>query len=193
MAQPQTLLSQAIQDERKRLLIDATLTAISEHGLSGLTLAKVAGFAGLTAGSVNFHFDTKEALLLATLRSVAEEFDRCMREAMQRAGDDPAQRLQALVDAHLEPGLSDPRKIGVWYAFMSEAGTRKDYQKICKDRDEAYFNSVQALCEQLIAARKPAHAMDAEAVSYGLVGMLDQIWQEILFEGKDYDRAAARS
>ena len=192
MAQPQSLLSHAIQDERKRLLIDATLTAIAEHGLSGLTLAKVAGVAGLTAGAVNFHFETKEALLLATLRSIAEEFERSMREAVQHAGEDAAEQLQALVDAHFDPAICDPRKIGVWYAFMSEAGARKDYQKLCKERDEAYFDSVQALCERLIAARRPASTMNAEAVCYGLVGMLDQIWQEMLFEGRKFDRAAAR-
>ena len=53
-----------IHSERRRLLIDATISAISEHGLSKVTLAKIAQIAGLTAGSVNFHFDSKELLLL---------------------------------------------------------------------------------------------------------------------------------
>ncbi|MBT6781190.1 MAG: transcriptional regulator, partial [Porticoccaceae bacterium] len=40
--------------ERRNLLIDATITAIAEFGLSKLTLAKISSIAGLTAGTVNF-------------------------------------------------------------------------------------------------------------------------------------------
>ena len=47
--------------ERRNLLIDATITAIAEFGLSKLTLAKISSIAGLTAGTVNFHFDSKES------------------------------------------------------------------------------------------------------------------------------------
>ena len=68
-------ISSTIQAERRRLMIDATMTAISEHGLPKLTLAKIADIAGLSAGSVNFHFDSKEALLLATLTELASEFE----------------------------------------------------------------------------------------------------------------------
>jgi phenylpropionate dioxygenase-like ring-hydroxylating dioxygenase large terminal subunit/AcrR family transcriptional regulator len=188
MAQPSAQITHALQDERRRLLIDATVSAIFEHGLSNLTLAKVGGLAGLTAGSVSFHFSSKEALLLATLKSLAEEFDQAMKLAVSGAGEDPALRLQALVDAHLHPGLSDPRKIGVWYAFMSEAGARKDYQKICADRDEAYYSLLLGLFRELATGRQ----VDAEALAYGLAGLLDQIWQDILFEGAEYDRHAAR-
>ena len=59
-------------------LIQATVTAIAQHGLSGLTSAKIAGIAGHTAASVNFHFGGKEALLLSTLREVSEEFAEVM-------------------------------------------------------------------------------------------------------------------
>ena len=53
--------------DRRHLLIDATISAIAEFGLSKLTLAKISSIAGLTAGTVNFYFDSKEALLLETL------------------------------------------------------------------------------------------------------------------------------
>jgi phenylpropionate dioxygenase-like ring-hydroxylating dioxygenase large terminal subunit len=71
---------------------------------------------------------------------------------------------------------------------MAEAGARKDYQKICEDRDSAYYQLVLELCREIIGDRK---GVDPEAVAYGLVGLIDQLWQEILFEGDAYDRAAA--
>ena len=67
-------------------LIQATVAAISQHGLSELTSAKIAGAAGHTAASINFHFGSKEALLLATLREVSEEFARRHAARARRGG-----------------------------------------------------------------------------------------------------------
>ena len=68
--------NQNIQRERRKLLIDATITAIAEFGLSKLTLAKISSIAGLTAGTVNFHFESKESLLLETLNLIRELLER---------------------------------------------------------------------------------------------------------------------
>ena len=77
---------QDIQQKSRSLLIEATITAIAEFGLSQLTLAKISSIAGLTAGTVNFHFDSKEALLLETLNFVSEEFDQSLASALKKSG-----------------------------------------------------------------------------------------------------------
>jgi phenylpropionate dioxygenase-like ring-hydroxylating dioxygenase large terminal subunit/AcrR family transcriptional regulator len=171
-------------------LINATVAAISMHGLSSLTSAKIAGMAGHTAASVNFHFGSKEALLLATLREVSEEFAEVMAARLAEAGDDPLHGLLAIVDASLSRQLSDARKVAVWYAFVAESGARADYQRICGDRDAAYNQSVARLCRQIIDAHAGPQRPDLNAVALGLVGLIDQLWQSILFDGDGFDRAA---
>jgi phenylpropionate dioxygenase-like ring-hydroxylating dioxygenase large terminal subunit/AcrR family transcriptional regulator len=173
-------------------LINATVAAISRHGLSSLTSAKIAGAAGHTAASVNFHFGSKEALLLATLREVSEEFAEVMAVVLAEAGGDSLQCLLGIIDASLSRRLSDSQKIAVWYAFLAESNARADYQRICGDRDKAYSETVTGLCRQLITAQGLAERPDAEAVSLGLTGLIDQQWQGILFEGDDFNRDAAR-
>jgi phenylpropionate dioxygenase-like ring-hydroxylating dioxygenase large terminal subunit/AcrR family transcriptional regulator len=174
-------------------LIRATVAAISQHGLSELTSAKIASAAGHTAASVNFHFGSKEALLLATLREVSEEFAGSMARVLEEAGDDALRALLGIVDASLGRGLSDSHKIAVWYAFLSESKARGDYQRICGERDSAWSRMVMDLCKRLIAAHGHASPWpDAEAVAQGLMGLIDQQWQGILFEGDGFDREAAR-
>ena len=173
-------------------LINATMAAIAEYGLSSLTSAKIAGAAGHTAASINFHFGSKEALLTATLREVSEEFAQVMETVLADAGNDPVRRLLAIVDASLSPQLSDSKKVAVWYAFLAESNARKDYQRICGDRDEAYCNAVTELCRELIAAQPLERRPDADAVSLGLTGLVDQLWQGILFDGEDFDRDAGK-
>src|SRR4026208_983527 len=99
-------------------LIQATVAAISQHGLSELTSAKIAGMAGHTAASINFHFGSKEALLLATLREVSEEFAITMGRVREGAGAEALRALLGIVGASLRRGLSDSHKIAVWYAFL---------------------------------------------------------------------------
>ena len=173
-------------------LIQATVAAISEHGLSELTSAKIAGAAGHTAASINFHFGSKEALLLATLREVSEEFAAAMARVMEEAGDDDLRALLGIIDASLGRALSDSHKIAVWYAFLAESKARGDYQRICGERDSAWSRMVIDLCKRLISARGNGLWPDADAVGQGLMGLIDQQWQGILFEGDDFDREAAR-
>jgi phenylpropionate dioxygenase-like ring-hydroxylating dioxygenase large terminal subunit/AcrR family transcriptional regulator len=173
-------------------LIRATVSAISRHGLSELTSAKIASAAGHTAASINFHFGSKEALLLATLREISEEFADVMARVLAEAGEDALSKLLAIVDASLNRQLSDSQKVAVWYAFLAESNARSDYQRICGDRDKAYTDTVTALCKQLIAERGVERWPDADAVSLGLTGLIDQLWQAILFEGDDFDRDAAK-
>ncbi len=192
MAQAKHETSALIQRERKRALIDATITAIAEHGLSNLTLAKVAGLAGLTAGTVNFHFASKQALLIETLRRVSVEFSRGVEDALTEAGNDPVVALDALIETTFDARLSEARKVAVWYAFLAEARSRSEYQQLCGERDDAFFNGVLQQCVALIRRDGSDALLDAEAIAYALTGVMEQLWQEILFIGDDFDREAAK-
>ena len=173
-------------------LINATVDAIARHGLSELTSAKIAGMAGHTAASINFHFGSKESLLLATLREVSEEFAEVIAAELAAAGDDALTGLLAIIDASLSARLSEPRKVAVWYAFLAESNARKDYQRICGDRDQSFCETVTKFCKRLIEGHDANGWPDADAVSLGLTGLIDQLWQTILFEGDQFDRDAAR-
>ena len=107
--------------------------------------------AGLSAGIVNFYFQSKEALLLDTLKAVAEEFDQTVYAALDQAGSSAAEQLRAIVLASLDPIITEPRKVAVWYGFMAEAHARRDYQEICGHRDQRYFARIHALCVDVIA------------------------------------------
>ena len=182
----------ALQLERRKLLIDATMSAISEHGLSKLTLAKIANIAGLSAGSVNFHFDSKETLLLETLKFLAEEFGDSIDHALTSAGDNPADQMLALLDASLDSNITEPRKMAVWFAFAAESRGREDYQRICGAQDEKIFTLTLRLCDQLIRMGGKQKQMNARAMANAVQGLVDEIWEGILYTGDNYDRADAR-
>ena len=98
--------NQTNQKEPRNLLIDATISAIAEFGLHKLTLAKISAIAGMTAGMVNFHFDSKESLLLETLNFVSEEFERSIAKSLEQSGSKPSNRLAALINVSLDPKVN---------------------------------------------------------------------------------------
>ena len=178
------------QDSRRQTLIEATIEAIATYGLSRTTSAKVAGLAGLTAGTVNFHFAGKQDLLLATLRHLADDYGAAVEAALASAGSDPVDALNALIEVNFDPEISDTHKVAVWYAFWSEARAREDYQTICGSVDQAIDEAYAALCRQIID--EAGAKMDAEAIARGLSGQIDSFWQDLLVSDAENLRVVAK-
>jgi len=74
---------------------------------------------------------------------------------------------------------------------IPEARARAEYMKICGARDRAQFEAFLTLCRQIVEAE--GRAVDAEAVTRALVGLLETLWQELLFDPSGFDRAAAKA
>ena len=71
---------------RREQLIEATIESISRYGISGTTMNTVTGFAGLSVGIVNFHFESKENLYQETLRFLGEEHRDLWKDDFEKAG-----------------------------------------------------------------------------------------------------------
>ncbi|MCB8874011.1 TetR/AcrR family transcriptional regulator [Acidisoma silvae] len=175
------------REGRRRDLVEAAIAIIARNGLAGTTLAKVAAEAGLTAGIVNHHFDTKEALLVETLRTLSEEFAAGLEAALAGAGDDAAAALVAIIDHNFNPDISDAAHVAVWFAFQAEAPWRAAYTEICGDRDALYMDAIRGRMTQL--GLGPA---EADVLARAFAGLLDRYWQDILFLDSRFDRGAAQ-
>jgi TetR/AcrR family transcriptional repressor of bet genes len=178
-----------IQALRRRELIEAALAVIAEDGLSGLTLAKVAGRAGLTAAMVNFHFANKRKLLLETLRYIADEFEGRLGARLASTGDS-ASALLAFVEVHFEPQLLEPGRIAVWYAFSGEAQARAEYCDLYAEKERNHLVLVRRCFERLLADHSGTR--DAEALAQALIGLLGTVWQTCLYETATFDAAQGR-
>jgi AcrR family transcriptional regulator/ribosomal protein S18 acetylase RimI-like enzyme len=193
MNDKKTGVNQAIATQRKRLLIDATMSAISQHGLTQLTLAKIAKEAGLSAGSVNFHFSSKEALLLETLAFLTDEYQISIDQSLRNAGNTPQQQLLALMEASMGETVTEPRKMAVWFSFTAEARRREDYQRICGAQDQKILSIYQQLCADIIRQNPNAGHMNSAAMANAIQGLVDDTWHEMLYAGDDYNRNDARN
>ncbi len=179
------------KDFKKQKLIEATIRTISEYGLSKTTVAKVTKTARMSAGIVNFYFDSKEKLLLGTLQSMSDEFRIQIQHAIA-SSTQPLQKIRAIVDCYFSLPLCDVEKIAVWWAFCSESGARKEYMKICGDQD-AWFHQMLHTEISCICPDYAVPVSRALAISRGLEGIIDGYWQDFLYQPDSFDPDLARS
>jgi AcrR family transcriptional regulator len=109
------------EDERRGLLIDATIDVLSEFGLSGTTVRRIATQAGVTPGLVTHHFAGKDGLVSAAYRRLADKFHDDYVAAGQSAGSDPIARLKAFVGCAFQPETLDRNLLRVWTSFWTSA------------------------------------------------------------------------
>ena len=177
---------------RRRELIDATIQSIASHGLSGTTVARVARIAGLSTGIVNFYFQAKDALLLATLEYVDAQYMLRQDEASLAAGDDPVRQLETMIDAAFDPEICHPNRVAVWAAFWGEAGARDDYMRICASREADMEARVVAAFESIAAGGDCAH-LQPEALGRAFHHLLSSLPESMLGDQGPFDFERAHS
>jgi AcrR family transcriptional regulator len=137
------------REARRTQLIASTIETLAARGYSRTTLTEVARAAGLSHGLVLFHFETKEKLLAETLNYLADEYRQNWQDALSRVGDDPAEQLNALIEADFNPAICTPSRLAAWCSFWGEAQSRPLYQLACGDKDDAYNVRLEEICQRL--------------------------------------------
>jgi TetR/AcrR family transcriptional regulator, transcriptional repressor of bet genes len=183
----------ASRARQRQRLIDACISALHIHGPSRTTVEKVVALADMSPGIVRFYFDSKDAMLVASLAYLAAEFEERVMVPVAQLRDTPVAALERLVDLYLDPDIASPRKVSVWYSFWGEASSRQEYYDICGRKDEDFAALVRDLVAGVVAMTGEAH-LDTDGIALALMGALEVLWQGIAFQSEvDIDRQAARA
>lgn len=166
------------RDARRQQLIEATIGVIGAKGLARTTLTEVARQAGLSHGLVNFHFETKEKLLVETLLYLAEEYRLNWVQALEGAGPGPAAQLAALLAADFRAEICTPDRLSAWCAFWGEAQSRPVYQQHCGANDEDYNRRMEAICARLLA--EDGRTGDPARIARVLRVTTEGVWLEMM-------------
>ena len=178
----------ASKETRQQQLIEATIDSLAKRGYSDTTLANVADGAGLSRGIVNFHFESKEKLLVSTLQFMSDEYANHWNAALEKAGPGAADKIWALVNADFDRRICTKRKLAAWCAFWGEAKSRPTYQALCGASDLNYQKTFVELCAELKA--DGGYDYDAEPMALGICSMMEGLWFRLMMnDGLTRERA----
>jgi TetR/AcrR family transcriptional repressor of bet genes len=179
------------REERRLQLIEATISVIAENGFARTTLGEVARRAGLSHGLANFHFESKDKLLAATLDHLSEEYRANWQAALAVAGPHPADRIAALIDADFAPAICTADRLAAWCAFWGEAQSRPMYQESCGSNDEEYQRLMEGLCSDLVALG--SYSGDAVRIARVLRVTTEGVWLDLMTMQNPYSREEAQA
>jgi len=165
------------RSEQKQLtrqkLPDTTIDIIADEGFNGVTMAKVADRTGLSRGICNFHFQTKEQLMLEAFRVLYTEHEQAWRRILADDTLLPAERLKTLIQTLLTPPIADHKKIAVWLAFWGVTPHRQTYLDVCTEVDCQYEDAIAELLHELAEGKGELNGLRMRAIAVALTGMID--------------------
>lgn len=173
-------LRKASRSVRRQQLIESTIAVLARKGYAALTVADVAKEAGLSAGIVIFHFNSKDELLADALTFLAAEYRSHWEERVNGAGPSPAGRLRALLLADLDPMVYTRQRLAAWIAFWGETQGRPVYDQICAGLDAERQAATESLCRELDA--EGGYGLDCHLVMQSLESLGDGLWLRLATE-----------
>ena len=168
---------------RRRQLIQATIKCIAKKGLSSTTMADVTQQAGLSMGIVNLHFQSKEKLLIETLRYISDEYTDGLNKIFNDKSLSTEQKILAHINFDFSRAITDRNKLAVWFAFWGETKSRPTYLSICATYISEIATNLTHLFE-LLKQQGNYLEVDPELVCTCYTALSDGLWLDLLITPK---------
>jgi AcrR family transcriptional regulator len=188
VAQPRTGPGRPPSGARERIL-DGALEVLKRDGYAGLTTAKVAAASGQNKALIGYHFGSKQGLVAAVARDVAEEITR---EVLDGLGE-PATALE-LVDgvvAGIWRVIKRDERLGrVYFDFASQSVVEPEVARIMREM-KANFRAT--LCDLLGAIDDGPSPRERGSAAVFLVAGVEGLALERLDRGDTPDLRRAKA
>lgn len=130
-------------------IVDATYCALCKHGYAELTMQDIADECDKSKAALHYHFDSKQALLETFLDSLLDDFETHVSEL---DGDDPVERLFALIEFVLTPPADDDETPDAEFkTAVLELKAQAPYEPVYRDRLAAFDERLRTRIETLVA------------------------------------------
>lgn len=157
------------REESQKHLVDATISAIYEHGFHDATAIRIAEHAGLSTGNIHYHFGSKEELFAAAMRQLMSGISDELVLELGKA-DTPLARTQAVLDANLSDALFTHRNCFVWLQFWSETARSEELARLERINAQRFHRNL------LDPLSKMMPRQEAKKATQELVAMVDGLW-----------------
>lgn len=183
---------QAAAEARTRILA-AAADCIVRDGLAQVRMAAIARTAGVSAGLLHYHFDTKELLFGEVLRYSHEVSAGLNQRALANAGDGPAERLSSFLDRCLP---SDEQRTDEWLLWQELAllCIRDPHlAKVGADLYEDLYATTADIIREGVATGVFDTALDPRALAETVVALTDGLGGRVLARDPNFGIAEARA
>jgi AcrR family transcriptional regulator len=135
-------MSESDVGDTKQAIMEATFHAFCEHGYAGTTISDIADEFDKSKSLLYYHYDDKEAIFEDFLEFLFEQIES---EFGGLEADDPAERLQGVIDVLVPPEMDD--KTFSFRRALQEARAdaphSETYRKRFEESDELMLSELE--------------------------------------------------
>ncbi|MDR3507183.1 MAG: betaine-aldehyde dehydrogenase [Caulobacteraceae bacterium] len=176
-----------VEEGRRLQLIEMTIDSLAEMGYVGSTLAQIAGRANVSPGLVAHYFGDKDGLLEATFRTLTSRLGAAVVSRL-RVANGPRERVQAVIDANLDPKEFDQRTGTAWLAFWGQVLHTESLRRVQAVYQRRMLSNLRHALKMQLA---PAEAARLAAM---VAAMIDGVWlRAALSTWREADSGSARA
>ncbi|HQR80608.1 MAG TPA: TetR/AcrR family transcriptional regulator [Actinomycetota bacterium] len=164
--------------QRREQILAATREVVAEKGFKAMRVADVARKAGTSTGTIHNYFETKRDLMRAAFEWNWHT-SQARRIHLAQAGQDPRDRLRAILHSYLPDDEAVVQSWHMWIEFWSEALHDPSLQEL----NERVYGEWRRTLTAIIhdgQERGVFVAGDPVVLADGLVGMVDGLALQVL-------------
>ena len=158
-------------DVRRELVLVAARDCIAEHGFAGTTARIIATRSGVSLGTLTYHFDSLDTLLMEALRGASVEFTATNLHAAKHIDGARAQ-LRFLVDTALPGNPKADRNWYLWLEYWVRALHEPTMSALHSERYAEWRGAFESILRAGVKS-KELIKLDPEATAIELVALLD--------------------
>lgn len=173
-----------IESIRRRDLIEAAYQTFLEHGLNGMTMARISKRSGLSQGVVNYYFKSKDELIFAVVR---KGYFMSMAHAARglRAARSPRERLDAIISSNIPEAVFTPDGTRAWIGFYTYLTQYPELQRLQRVFDQRVKSNLVHALSGLV----PRDAV--KDIAFHIITMVDGLWLRRLLDRDEISAAEA--
>ena len=177
----------APDEGRRHQLIEMTIDSLAQCGFVGSTLAEITERAGVKPGLVAHYFGDKDGLLEAAFRTLTRNLGLRMRERLGQATG-PRARVEAVINATLDPKEFDQRTGAAWLAFWGQVPHSPSLGRIQSVYQRRMLSNLRGALKALMPTAEAAR------LAAMIAAMIDGVWlRAALSNWQEADSGAARA
>jgi TetR/AcrR family transcriptional regulator, transcriptional repressor of bet genes len=173
---------------RKAALVNATIVEIGRAGSLDVTVGQIARRAGMSSALAHHYYGSKEAVFLAAMRHVLTLYSAGVREALAAAGDDPLDRIEAILGASFSAENFHHDVVGAWLSFWAMAQRQPQARRLLTVYQRRLRSNLLHGLRPLAGAGAGA---GAGALADRLGAMIDGVYLRAALAGGPTDGAGA--
>ncbi|QUH04003.1 TetR/AcrR family transcriptional regulator [Saccharopolyspora erythraea] len=178
------------QRARREQFIDAALRAINERGRDNVRIRDIATEAGVSPGSVLYHYPELAELMFDVHRTVADRFYRHRADTVDAAGD-AERKLAAAIETGLPSGRDDEVACVLYemHGLADRSSAHAALMTSLYDREVALYGTVLEVGR---AAGRFTLSRPVREIAATLVALEDGLGLHLMSNNTSIERSAAK-